>query len=97
MATDPRFDGPGPDAHYAQALNEGRLMLQRCDECEADALTQHRCLERIAVRRNDTRLRNRLEPVRAIKTVQRLGRRTGGRLGILRERDGGRHERGDQQ
>lgn len=33
MATDSRFDGPGPDAQYLQMLNEGRLMLQHCDEC----------------------------------------------------------------
>jgi uncharacterized OB-fold protein len=35
MPTDSRFDGPGPDAQYLQALNEGRLMLQHCDECSA--------------------------------------------------------------
>ncbi|MFL6662895.1 MAG: Zn-ribbon domain-containing OB-fold protein [Rhizobacter sp.] len=35
MATDPRFDGPGPDAQYQQALTEGRLMLQHCEECAA--------------------------------------------------------------
>ena len=35
MATDSRFDGPGPDAQYLQALNEGRLMLQHCDDCAA--------------------------------------------------------------
>ena len=35
MATDTRFDGPGPDAQYAQALSEGRLMLQHCEECAA--------------------------------------------------------------
>jgi uncharacterized protein len=33
MATDSRFDGPGPDAQYLQALSEGRLMLQHCDDC----------------------------------------------------------------
>jgi uncharacterized OB-fold protein len=33
MATDSRFDGPGPDAQYLQALNEGRFMLQHCEEC----------------------------------------------------------------
>jgi uncharacterized OB-fold protein len=33
MATDSRFDGPGPDTHYLQALSEGRLMMQHCDEC----------------------------------------------------------------
>jgi len=35
MATDSRFDGPGPDARFLQALNEGRLMLQHCDDCAA--------------------------------------------------------------
>lgn len=35
MATDSRFDGPGPDAQYLQALNEGRLMLQHCEDCAA--------------------------------------------------------------
>jgi uncharacterized OB-fold protein len=35
MATDSRFDGPGPDAQYLQALNEGRLMLQHCEVCAA--------------------------------------------------------------
>ena len=35
MATDSRFDGPGPDAQYLQALNEDRLMLQHCDDCAA--------------------------------------------------------------
>jgi uncharacterized protein len=33
MSTDARFDGPGPDAQYHAALNEGRLMLQHCEEC----------------------------------------------------------------
>jgi len=33
--TDPRFDGPGPDAQYQQALQEGRLALQHCEECSA--------------------------------------------------------------
>jgi len=33
MATDPRFDGPGPDAQYLQALHDGRLMLQHCEDC----------------------------------------------------------------
>jgi uncharacterized OB-fold protein len=35
MATDSRFDGPGPDALYLTALNEGRLTLQHCMECAA--------------------------------------------------------------
>ena len=35
MAADPRFDGPGPDALYRQALSEGRLMLQHCEDCAA--------------------------------------------------------------
>jgi len=35
MATDPRFDGPGPDAAYRQALSEGRLVLQHCGDCTA--------------------------------------------------------------
>jgi len=47
MAADPRFDGPGPDARYLQALGEGRLMLQHCDECASvrfpPALVCRRC------------------------------------------------------
>ncbi len=35
MTTDKRFDGPGPDATFLQALNEGRLMLQHCEDCAA--------------------------------------------------------------
>jgi uncharacterized OB-fold protein len=35
MATDARFDGPGPDAQYQQALGEGRLVLQHCEDCAA--------------------------------------------------------------
>lgn len=35
MSTDPRFDGPGPDAQYRQALQEGRLVLQHCEDCSA--------------------------------------------------------------
>ncbi|WP_222854693.1 zinc ribbon domain-containing protein, partial [Bordetella pertussis] len=30
MATDARFDGPGPDARA-----EGRLLLQHCEDCAA--------------------------------------------------------------
>jgi uncharacterized OB-fold protein len=30
---DPRFDGPGPDAQYQQALREGRFVLQHCELC----------------------------------------------------------------
>lgn len=33
--TDPRFDGPGPDAQYRQALLEGRFVLQHCEDCSA--------------------------------------------------------------
>ncbi len=33
--TDPRFDGPGPDAQYRQALLEGRFLLQHCEDCSA--------------------------------------------------------------
>ena len=33
--TDPRFDGPGPDAKYRQALLEGRFELQHCEDCSA--------------------------------------------------------------
>ena len=33
--TDPRFDGPGPDAQYRQALLEGRFVLQHCGDCSA--------------------------------------------------------------
>lgn len=47
MPTDARFDGPGPDAQYAQALGEGRFMLQHCEECAATrfppALVCRRC------------------------------------------------------
>jgi uncharacterized OB-fold protein len=47
MATDPRFDGPGPDAQYRQALDDGRLVLQHCDDCAAaqfpPALVCRRC------------------------------------------------------
>ena len=35
MSTDPRFDGPGPDAQYRQALLEGRFVLQHCEDCSA--------------------------------------------------------------
>ena len=35
MATDSRFDGPGPDAQYLQALQQGRFMLQHCEDCAA--------------------------------------------------------------
>lgn len=35
MATDTRFDGPGPDAQYRQALEEGRFVLQHCEDCAA--------------------------------------------------------------
>ena len=35
MTTDTRFDGPGPDAIFLQGLNEGRLMLQHCEDCAA--------------------------------------------------------------
>ena len=45
--TDPRFDGPGPDAQYRQALLEGRFVLQHCEDCNAarfpPALVCHRC------------------------------------------------------
>jgi len=47
MATDSRFDGPGPDAQYQRSLNDGRFMLQHCDECAAvrfpPALVCRRC------------------------------------------------------
>ena len=35
MATDTRFDGPGPDAQYLQALQDGRFVLQHCEDCAA--------------------------------------------------------------
>lgn len=35
MSTDPRFDGPGPDVQFHAALNEGRLVLQHCEDCGA--------------------------------------------------------------
>lgn len=35
MATDARFDGPGPDARYQAALAEGRLLLQHCEDYAA--------------------------------------------------------------
>lgn len=31
--TDPRFEGPGPDVQYRQALLEGRFVLQHCEDC----------------------------------------------------------------
>ena len=47
MATDSRFDGPGPDAQFLQALGEGRVMLQHCQDCAAvrfpPALVCRRC------------------------------------------------------
>lgn len=33
MATDERFDGPGPDARHQAALREGRILLQHCEDC----------------------------------------------------------------
>ncbi len=36
MATDPRFDGAGPDAHYRQALNDGQLLIQHCRHCAGE-------------------------------------------------------------
>ncbi|MBC7716324.1 MAG: OB-fold domain-containing protein [Pseudorhodobacter sp.] len=45
--TDPRFDGPGPDAQYRQSLLEGRFELQHCEDCSAarfpPALVCRRC------------------------------------------------------
>jgi uncharacterized OB-fold protein len=35
MTTDSRFDGLGPDAVFQQALSEGHLLLQHCEECSA--------------------------------------------------------------
>jgi uncharacterized OB-fold protein len=35
MPTDARFDDPGPDAQYKQALNAGRFRLQHCGDCAA--------------------------------------------------------------
>lgn len=35
MSTDPRFDGPGPDEIWRNALAEGRFLLQHCAECGA--------------------------------------------------------------
>ncbi len=36
MATDLRFQGPGPDAHYQQALNDGLLLIQHCQDCAGE-------------------------------------------------------------
>ncbi len=33
MATDARFDGPGPDTHYQEGLRAGRILLQHCEDC----------------------------------------------------------------
>jgi uncharacterized OB-fold protein len=33
--TDARFDGPGPDACFRQALLDGRFELQHCEDCAA--------------------------------------------------------------
>ncbi len=33
MSTDPRFDGPGPDAMWGEELKAGRLCIQSCDRC----------------------------------------------------------------
>lgn len=33
MASDARFDGPGPDARHQAGLREGRILLQHCDDC----------------------------------------------------------------
>lgn len=35
MTTDSRFDGPGPDSRWRDALAEGRFMIQRCAACGA--------------------------------------------------------------
>jgi uncharacterized OB-fold protein len=35
MPTEARFDGPGPDEQYKQALKEGRLQVQHCENCAA--------------------------------------------------------------
>jgi uncharacterized OB-fold protein len=35
VSTDPRFDGPGPDAVWHAALAEGRFLLQQCRTCRA--------------------------------------------------------------
>ena len=47
MPADARFDGPGPDAQYRQALKEGRFALQHCDDCAAvlfpPAITCRKC------------------------------------------------------
>lgn len=33
MTTDHRFDGPGPDAEFRDALATGRFLIQRCRAC----------------------------------------------------------------
>lgn len=35
MPPDPRFDGPGPDARWQEALSGGTFMIQVCDQCDA--------------------------------------------------------------
>lgn len=32
---DPHFDGPGPDAVFAEALENGEFKIQRCASCRA--------------------------------------------------------------
>lgn len=34
MTTDPRFDGPGPDQTWRDALAAGRLEIQHCTACD---------------------------------------------------------------
>ena len=33
MASDARFDGPGPDAQHQAGLRDGRILLQHCEDC----------------------------------------------------------------
>jgi hypothetical protein len=33
MSTDSRFDGPGPDETWKEALGKGRFLIQRCRRC----------------------------------------------------------------
>lgn len=33
--TDPRFDGPGPEAKWAEMLEQGIFTIQKCDSCGA--------------------------------------------------------------
>jgi len=35
LTTDPRFDGPGPDARWSEALKKGEFLIAQCGDCGA--------------------------------------------------------------